>query len=188
MTLPSCTSVKLNHSFNHKWGNICLGAWPGQTNWHFIQSIASSWGRDHSSSSSPRGTGSWPGGKSWGSEMLTQLLWRPLRGAPSRALYPSTACRSMKWQTGAGCQGAETQCLPTNCPPPQSGQENWPWNLQAGKGGSRYRSRLDLSTAPGGQRGLCVITSWSPRPALHQDSFLRKSRWLQRNGWPSPSM
>lgn len=99
-----------------------LGCLARPNKWHIIQSIVSSWGRDHSSSSSPRGTGSWPGGKSWGSEMLTQLLWRPLRGAPSRALYPSTACRSMKWQTGAGFQGAETQCLPTNSPLPSLGR------------------------------------------------------------------
>lgn len=136
--------------------NTCLGAQPGQTNQHLIWAIISSqgWGI---ADPAARVSSPWPCGKSRGSETLT-LLWGPVRDAPSQALYSSTACKSMKWKKGAGCKADINPSIPTNLLA-HLGQDNWPRNLQTGKGGPRYGSRLDLTATPQRQRG-CV----SPHP------------------------
>lgn len=97
-------------------------------------------------------------GNAGGLEMWTQLLRGPLGGVPAPALYPSTACESMKWEKEATCQEGRK----ANQSPPQCGQESGPWNLQTGEGGPRYRSRLDLSTAP-----RRAGWGWGPAPCHH---------------------
>lgn len=108
-------------------------------------------------------------------------LWWPLKVSPPKLFTPVLHAGAWNSELELGARGAETQRLPTNSPLPSlSGS--------TGKSGSRHRSGPDPSTEPGGQRGLRSSHPGQPRPALCQDSFLRKSCRLQRNGWPRPRM
>lgn len=153
--LLSCIGIQLNNSLNRLRGNICLGAWPSQTNWHIIWSIHHLFLK----LGSQQPSGDWPGpcGKSWGLEMLTQRGSGGLWGAPLPEPFAQYGMRQNEMGKGR-VQGARNPSIHTP-PHPNLGQENRPWDLQARKGGPRITARLDLNAAPKEQRRLCVITS-----------------------------
>lgn len=165
-------SIQFNNPLNHRWGNICLGTWPGQTNCHILRSSFLPKARLMADPASPQVTPpTCPTGKA-GTQMLMQLLPDScgLRGVQSPG-SPAPGGRNLMYP--------HTHHIPQPYLSRRAGLKTQGW-----RGWAQIHTQAWPLSGQG--RGLHVTTSCSALAHPPQESFLRKSWLLHRNGWPQP--